>query len=85
MRRQLLAEAEQDLGLTAAHVGAATPICAVKHARAHVVNVGLAAEMRLPPAQVKARHRSSRDADYQAVTLVRCPNSWRGYRRLPGS
>ncbi len=70
LRRQLLAEAEQELGLTAEDLAACRPICAVEHARTHVVDIGLAAEMTLPPAQVALRHRASRDAEYQAVTLV---------------
>ncbi len=74
LRRQLLAEAEQELGLSAGHIGASIPICAVEHARTHVVDVGLAAEMTLPPAEVAARHRDSRDAEYQVVTLVALPD-----------
>ncbi len=74
LRCQLLAEAEQELGLSAEHIGATTPICAVEHARTHVVDIGLAAEMTLSPAQLEARHRSSRDAEYQAVTLVALPD-----------
>lgn len=70
LRRQLLAEAEQELGLSAEHIGASVAICAVEHARTHVVDVGLAAEMTLPLPQIEARHRLSRDAEYQALTMV---------------
>ena len=74
LRLQLLVEARQELGLSPEHIGASTLICAVEHARTHVVDIGLAAEMTLPLTQVEARHRSSRDAEYRTVTLVPLPD-----------
>ncbi len=74
LRHQLLVEAEQELGLSSDHIGASTLVCAVEHARTHVVDIGLAAEMTLPLSQVEAQHRSSRDAEYQAVVQVPQPD-----------
>ena len=71
LRAQLLAEAEEELGLPAQLIGDTTPICAVEHLGSHVLDIGLAAEMTLDLPHLLARHSASRDAaEYRRLVLV---------------
>ena len=57
LRRQLLGELEEELGLPPDAVGEPRPLCVVEHPGSHVSDLGLALVTRLSAEEVLAAHR----------------------------
>ena len=70
LRRQLLDELEEELGLPPDAVGEPRSLCVVEHPGSHVSDLGLALVTRLSAEEVLAAHRSRGNAEYERVVVV---------------
>jgi hypothetical protein len=70
LRRQLLDELEEELGLPPNAVGEPRPLCIVEHPGSHVSDLGLALVTGLSAEEVLAAHRKMGNAEYERVLVV---------------
>jgi hypothetical protein len=70
VRRQLLAELREELGLLPEAVGAPRPLCIVEHPGSHVSDFGLGLITNLRGAQVLAAHRRGGNQEYEQMRVV---------------
>lgn len=63
-------ELEEELGLRAADVSPARPLCLVEHTGSHVLDLGFALDTALDAAGVRARHRAAGDDEYAEIEVV---------------
>lgn len=70
LRRQLLNELQEELGLSAEMVDEPRPLCIVEHPGSHVSDLGMALVTRLSADAVLARHRSGGNTEYDPVLVV---------------
>lgn len=70
LRRQLLGELREELGLPCEAVGEPRPLCIVEHPGSHVSDLGLALVTRLSAEAVLAAHRAGGNAEYEQMLVV---------------
>jgi hypothetical protein len=70
LRRQLLGELEEELGLPPDAVGEPRPLCIVEHPGSHVADFGLALVTGLSAVAVLAAHRAGGNEEYGQVVVV---------------
>lgn len=70
LRRQLLGELREELGLPPAAVGEPRPLCIVEHPGSHVSDLGLALVTGLSAEAVLAAHRAGGNAEYEQMLVV---------------
>ncbi len=70
LRRQLLGELREELGLAAEDVGEPRPLCIVEHSDSHVSDLGLAISTHLDAVAVLAAQRERGNGEYQALMVV---------------
>ncbi len=70
LRRQLLDEVREELGLTAEDLGEPRPLCIVEHPGSHVSDLGLALTTELTAEAVLAAHRARGNTEYQEMRVV---------------
>ncbi|MEJ0016731.1 MAG: NUDIX hydrolase [Acetobacteraceae bacterium] len=70
LRRQLLGELQEELGLPPDAVGEPRPLCIVEHPGSHVSDFGMALVTSLSAAAVLAAHRSGGNGEYEQVLVV---------------
>lgn len=67
---QFLVELAEELGLGADDVRNPTPLCIVEHAGSHVLDLGIAATTPLTAAEIRAKHASGGNAEYDPLAFV---------------
>ncbi len=67
---QLLTELTEELGLPAAAVHHARPLCIVEHAGSHVLDLGIAVRTDLAAAAIHAAHESDGNGEYGALHII---------------
>ncbi len=70
LRRQLLNELREELGLGPDTVGEMRPLCIVEHPGSHVADLGLALATDLTAEMVLAAHKSGGNGEYQELRIV---------------
>jgi hypothetical protein len=70
LRRQLLGELREELGLPSGAVSEPRPLCFVEHPGSHVSDLGMALVSDLSDAAVLAAHREGGNAEYDQVVVV---------------
>jgi hypothetical protein len=70
LRRQLLSELQEELGLSPDTVGEPRPLCIVEHPGSHVADLGLALVTNLTAEAVLAAHRTGGNAEYHELLVV---------------
>lgn len=70
LRRQLLGELQEELGLPADAVGELRPLCIVEHPGSHVSDLGMALVTSLSADAVLAAHRAGGNAEYDRMLVV---------------
>ena len=70
LRRQLLGELREELGLSAEDVGEPRPLCIVEHPGSHVSDLGMALSTGLDAAAVLAAQRMGGNAEYRELMVV---------------
>jgi hypothetical protein len=70
LRRQLLAELQEELGLSPDMVGEPRPLCIMEHPGSHVADFGLALTSDLTAEAVLAVHRVGGNVEYQELLVV---------------
>ena len=70
LRRQLLNELQEELGLPAEAVGEPWPLCIVEHPGSHVADLGMALASRWGAEAILAAHRSGGNAEYEQLAVV---------------
>lgn len=70
LRRQLLDELREELGLAASDVDAPVPLCIVEHPGSHVSDFGMTLRCRLGGAEILAAHAARGNGEYQTVRMV---------------
>jgi hypothetical protein len=70
LRRQLLNELQEELGLSSDAVDEPRPLCIVEHPGSHVSDLGLALATNLTAEAVLAAHRVGGNAEYQELLVV---------------
>jgi hypothetical protein len=70
LRRQLLDELQEELGLSPGTVGEPRPLCIVEHPGSHVSDLGLALTTSLTAEAVLAAHRAGGNAEYHELRVV---------------
>jgi hypothetical protein len=70
LRRQLLSELREELGLPPEAVGKPRPLCVVEHPGSHVSDLGLALVTRLSAEAVLAAHRVGGNGEYEQMLVV---------------
>ncbi|HME19871.1 MAG TPA: hypothetical protein VKI44_00640 [Acetobacteraceae bacterium] len=70
LRRQLLDELREELGLPPDTVDEPRPLCIVEHPGSHVSDLGLALVTRLSAEAVLAAHRAGGNAEYEQMRIV---------------
>ncbi len=70
LRRQLLSELQEELGLAPDTVGEPRPLCIVEHPGSHVSDVGLVLATDLTAEAVLAAHRADGNGEYQELRIV---------------
>jgi hypothetical protein len=70
VRRQLLGELQEELGLAADMVDAPRPLCIVEHPGSRVSDFGLALTTSLTAEAVLAAHRAGGNREYQEMLVV---------------
>ncbi len=70
LRRQLLQEMREELGLPPDVVDEPRPLCVVEHPGSHVSDLGLALSTRLSAEAVLTAHRSGGNAEYEQIAVV---------------
>ena len=74
--RQLLAELQEELGLSADDVDSLVPLCVVEHPDSHVSDLGIALRSRLDGAAIRAAHAKRGNGEYPTLRIV-------GFKELP--
>ena len=70
LRRQLLSELQEELGLSPDTVGEPRPLCIVEHPGSHVSDLGLALITNLTAEAVLAAHRTGGNAEYHELLVI---------------
>ena len=70
VRRQLLSELEEELGIAAAEIGAITPLCLVEHPGTHVTDFGMEMRTTLDAAALLAAHAASGNTEYEEMHVL---------------
>jgi hypothetical protein len=70
LRRQLLGELGEELGLPADAVGEPRPLCIVEHPGSHVSDLGMALVTKLSADAVLSAHRAGGNAEYEQLVVV---------------
>jgi hypothetical protein len=70
LRRQLLGELREELGLPREAVGEPRPLCVVEHPGSHVSDLGMALVTGLSAEAVLAAHRAGGNAEYEQMLVV---------------
>ena len=70
IRRQLLAELREELGLAADGVATPEVLCAVEHPDSHVCDLGMTLNTRLSGQAVLAAHRALGNGEYPTLRIV---------------
>jgi len=70
LRRQLLTELREELGLNPADIVSVTPLCLVEHSGSGVLDLGCALETRLPADAIRRAHRERGNGEYEALEIV---------------
>jgi 8-oxo-dGTP pyrophosphatase MutT (NUDIX family) len=70
LRRQLLRELREELGLLPDAVGEVRPLCVVEHPGSHVSDLGMALVTKLSAKAVLAAHRAYGNAEYEQMLVV---------------
>jgi hypothetical protein len=70
LRRQLLGELQEELGLSPDVVDDPRPLCFVEHPGSHVSDLGLALVTKLSAEAVLTAHRASGNTEYEKVLVV---------------
>ena len=70
LRRQLLSELREELGLAPDTVNELRPLCIVEHPGSHVSDLGLALTTALTAGAVLAAHRADGNGEYQELRIV---------------
>ncbi len=70
LRRQLLRELQEELGLSPDAVGEARPLCVVEHPGSHVSDLGMALVTKLSAKAVLAAHRAHGNAEYEQMLVM---------------
>jgi hypothetical protein len=70
LRRQLLSELHEELGLSSAETGALRPLCIIEHPGSHVSDLGMALVTYLNAETVLAAHCNMGNGEYQRVAVV---------------
>jgi 8-oxo-dGTP pyrophosphatase MutT (NUDIX family) len=70
LRRQLLRELQEELGLPAEDVEEPRPLCIVEHPGSHVSDLGLALVTRLSAEAVLEAHRRDGNTEYEQMRIV---------------
>lgn len=68
--RQLLAELQEELGLSADDVDLLMPLCVVEHPGSHVSDLGIALRSRLDGAAIRAAHAERGNGEYPTFRIV---------------
>ncbi|MBO1359695.1 phosphohydrolase [Acetobacter sacchari] len=67
---QILAEAEEELGLGAENLTVGPPVIAVTHAHTEIVDICVSLTTALPFAEIESLWRRSGDREYEQITVV---------------
>ncbi len=70
LRRQLLSELQEELGLPSDAVDEPRPICIVEHSGSHVLDFGFVLVTKLSGEAVLAAHQTRGNAEYEQVRVV---------------
>ena len=70
LERQLLAELQEELGLSADDVDSPVPLCVVEHPASHVSDLGMALRSRLDGAAIRAAHAKRGNGEYPTLRIV---------------
>jgi len=70
LRRQLLSELQEELGLSSAATGTPRPLCIIEHPANHVADLGLALTSYLNAEAILAAHRNTGNGEYEQVVVV---------------
>jgi len=70
LRRQLLTELEEELGLPSDSVDTPRPLCIIEHPGSHVSDLGMAMTTRLDAPAVLAAHRARGNIAYRPLLVV---------------
>ena len=70
LRRQLLRELHEELGLASDAVGEPRPLCVVEHPGSHVSDLGMALVTKLSAKAVLAAHRTHGNGEYEQMRVV---------------
>jgi hypothetical protein len=70
LRRQLLDELREELGLPPDAMDKPRPLCIVEHPGSHVSDLGLALATRLSAEEVLAAHRAGGNTEYEQMLVV---------------
>ncbi|MFZ0021057.1 MAG: NUDIX hydrolase [Acetobacteraceae bacterium] len=70
LRRQLLRELREELGLLPDAVGEPRPLCVVEHPGSHVSDLGMALATKLSAKAVLAAHRMHGNGEYEQMLVV---------------
>ena len=70
LRRQLLTELEEELGLPSDSVDTPRPLCIIEHPGSHVSDLGMAMTTRLDAPAVLAAHRARGNIEYRPLLVV---------------
>ena len=70
LRRQLLRELREELGLLPDAVGEPRPLCVVEHPGSHVSDLGMALATKLSAKAVLSAHRARGNAEYEQMLVV---------------
>jgi hypothetical protein len=70
LRRQLLTELEEELGLPPDSVDTPRPLCIIEHPGSHVSDLGMAMTTPLDAPAVLAAHRARGNTEYQPLLVV---------------
>lgn len=70
LRKQVLAELREEVGVEVAQVGAVRPLCAVEHPGSHVTDVGIVIMTALTGAEVLALHQGRGNREYERLRFL---------------
>jgi hypothetical protein len=70
LRRQLLSELREEVGLTADMVEAPQPLCIVEHPGSHVSDFGLGLVTRLDAEAVQAAYQAGGNSEYEQIRVI---------------
>lgn len=73
-RASFRTELAEELGLPADAVHDLHPLCIVEHAPAHVLDLGIAARTPLSAADIRARHASHGNGEYDPLAIIALPD-----------